>query len=78
VSDAAEKKKPGLALVISMGKGKKDGDEPDGDESDDKDEGDYGDEFRATCEELADTLGLDDDKHDAFCEQLHACIVAAK
>lgn len=69
------KKKPGLALVISMGKGKGDDHgEPDGDEAD----GDMPDEFRATADELADVLAVDDSKRDEFASSLYAAIHSAK
>lgn len=64
----AAKKKPGLSLVIAMG-GKKPASEaePDGDEA-------YG----AAVDELADVLGVSDDKRDAFREAFEAAVMSAK
>lgn len=61
------KKKPGLALVISMGKGKHD--EPDGDE------GELPEEFSAAFDEFIDALKNDDAEgaKQAFYAAIHSC-----
>lgn len=72
-------KKPGLALVIAMGKGDKGKksdaySEPDGDESTDE----LPEAFQAAADELSDTLKLDDSERDGFASALYAAIAACK
>ena len=64
MADAA-KKKPGLALVVAVGKGKPKA-EPDGDE------------YSAAVGELADVLGVPEDKLEAFTEAFEAAVMSCK
>lgn len=65
---AEAKKKPGLALVVGVGKPK--GDEPDGDEAEDS--GSYS----AAADELFDALK--DGDREAFADALKAAVMACK
>ena len=62
---AEEKKKPGLALAVMVG-AKKGAAKPEGDS--------YG----AAVDELADVLGVSDDKRDAFREAFEAAVMSCK
>jgi len=63
-------KKPSLAVIIASGKGKK--------SDDDDEEYDEGGDFAAAADELADSLGVDEDKRESFRESLEACIRICK
>lgn len=63
---ADAKKKPGLALAVMVG-AKKGADAPKEDDS-------YG----ASVDELADVLGVSDDKRDAFREAFEAAVMSCK
>ncbi len=65
--DAVEKKKPGLALVVSMGK-------KDEDEASESDEG--GEEYSASVDELFDALKGDD--RAGFAEAFKAAVMSCK
>lgn len=61
----AAAKKPGLALVIGTSKGEPDGDEDTG-------------EYSAVVDELADAIGVHDDKKADFAEAFKAAVMACK
>ncbi len=61
------KKKPALALVISAGKGKEH-------DEDDEDSGEYS----AVVGELAELLGVEEDKREEFETAFHAAVAACK
>ena len=63
----AAKKKPGLALVVSMGKAKGEGES----------EG-SGEEYGAAVDELADVLGVAEDQREAFASAFEAAIMSCK
>jgi len=62
-------KKPALSLVIGMGKGKGE----DADEGDDE-----GGEYSAIVDELADVLGVADDKKQDFADAFKAAVMHCK
>lgn len=66
----ASAKKPALALVVSAGKGKDDDEAP----PSSKDMGDY----EASLDELADVLGVADDKRKDFAEAFKAACSSCK
>lgn len=71
----SEKKKPGLGMVAVVEKGKPSfgGDDDEAPES-----SDYSEEYQAACDELADVLGVPEEKREAFCDAMRGVIAAAK
>jgi len=65
----AEKKKPSLAVLIGMGKGPADDKES---QSEDMDE------YSASTDELADVLGIPEEKRDAFRDAFQAAVMSCK
>lgn len=76
----AEKKKPGLALILSMGKSKgHDSDDDDDDHAvDDGLEDDDGESYAAARDELADIIGVKERDREAFGDALKAFVVTCK
>ncbi|AKU97004.1 hypothetical protein AKJ09_03668 [Labilithrix luteola] len=70
---ASESKKPGLALVIGVGKDKGRSKEDDDSEPDMDDE-----DYQASIEELADVLDISDDKREAFRDAFQAAVMSCK
>lgn len=74
MADAAEKKKPGLALLIGVGKAKASGKATADDESESEDAGEYD----ASLDELADVLDVAAEKRDAFMDAFKAAVMSCK
>lgn len=74
--DAAAKKKPGLAVVIGIGKGK----HPADDDYDTEDQEDGGDDegYEAARDELADLVGVKEADREAFGDALRAFVMSCK
>lgn len=64
-------KKPALSLVIGMGKSK-------GHDEDDEESDDEGGEYSAIVDELADVLGVADDKKQDFADAFKAAVMHCK
>jgi len=70
----ASSKKPALALVIASGKSQGDGEDEAPPSSKDMDSEDY----EAIVGELADAIGVQDDKRKDFAEAFKAAVTACK